>query len=361
MLENLRKQGASWFIWIVFAILIGMFVLNFGQQSAGAQQGCSLSSGNPVALKVGRSEIDDTGLRLSANLARQVYRIGDTDMLTRLTFERLVMRELLATEAERRGLRIPDSLVDEAITSGQFHFAGLVQRGQPIPPVTKPQGLFFTRLKDEDEEPTDPTTPPSPGETYFNYRVFKRFLANMSVSVGAYKREHNREMLASTMARILLHSVPVSREEALAQYISDNTRVSFNTVRFDANRYADALRITNDDLDRFMRGHDAEVKAAYVADAWKGKDQIHVRRIFVAKAPPPAAPNPPAQPTDGSAAPAPVPPPAPDPAIAKLGALRDQIASGKRGFAEAASGLDADPMIAARGGDWGWYYVATPT
>lgn len=341
MLENLRKQGASAFIWVVFAILIGMFVINFGQQSAGAQQGCHLSSGARVAVKVGGHEVDESGLRLAVNIGALFERGGDDAAKTRRAMERLIARELLAGEAERRGLRVPEGLVRDAIVHGKLHVAG-----QSL----DARGLFFARLDDEDE--AEPTRAPDPEDLYFDYKLFKNRLRNMGISVGIYSREQTREILASTMARILLRSAPASREEALSQYISDNTRVSFNAVRFDANKYAEALVISEADLERWVRGHEGELKTAYVADAWKGKKQIHLRRIFVAKSPPPPAPA--TQPAGAPAPAAPATPPV-DPARTKLAALRDQIAAGKRGFAEAAAQTEANPQIAARNGDWGWH------
>ena len=346
MLENLRKQGASAFIWVVFAILIGMFVINFGSQSAGAQGGCKLGSTKRVALKVGKTEIDETGLRLAANLGKYLERrAGDGDQMTRRAMERLIVRELLAGEAERRGLRVSEDLVYDAIKHGKVHFAGQ---------VVDARGLFFARLKDDDDGDAA-AAQPDPDDLYFDYGQFKRVLRNMGISDGAYMKEQTREVLASTMARILMHAVPASREEALSTYITENTRVSFTAVRFDANKYADAMIITDADLDRFIKGHAAEVTATYVADAWKGKKQVHLRRIFVAKAPLPPAPTVTPQPANGSNGPAPIPPPPPDPAKAKLAALAAQISAGKRGFVEVAQQTDGSPQFAARGGDWGWY------
>ena len=347
MLENLRKQGASAFIWVVFAILIGMFVINFGPSSVGAQGGgCGLSGGKRVALKVGKTEIDETGLRLAANLGKYLERrAGDGDQMTRRAMERLIVRELLAGEGERRGLRVSEDLVYDAIKHGKVHFAGQ---------VVDARGLFFTRLKDDDAGDAE-AAQPDPDDLYFDYAQFKRVLRNMGISDGAYMKEQTREVLASTMARILMHAVPASREEALSTYITENTRVSFTAVRFDANKYADAMIITDGDLDRYIKGHAAEVTATYVADAWKGKKQVHLRRIFVAKAPLPPAPTVTPQPVNGGNGPAPIPAPPPDPAKAKLAALAAQISSGKRGFTEVAQQTDGSPQFAGRGGDWGWY------
>ena len=62
MLENMRKQGASLFIWLIFGILIAVFVINFGPQSPQAKQGCK-GGGKRTFLTVGDQTVDDVGFR----------------------------------------------------------------------------------------------------------------------------------------------------------------------------------------------------------------------------------------------------------------------------------------------------------
>jgi hypothetical protein len=47
MLEGMRRQGASISIYIIFGILIAVFVINFGPQSRGQEQGCSSNAEGP--------------------------------------------------------------------------------------------------------------------------------------------------------------------------------------------------------------------------------------------------------------------------------------------------------------------------
>ncbi len=339
MLENMRKSGSSVLVWIIFAILIVVFVFSFGPQAGGSQGGCS-SGERRTALTVGDSDVDDNGFRLAVNIASGLVPSADDFARYEVTLELLIRRELLAQEAERRGLRVPESLVDHVISRGELHFAG------------EPRDQYRQVFMNEDE--------------VFDYKRFKRFLQNWGLSVAAYKRQQSREVLASTMSRILTGSVPVSREEALGQFVAARTTVTFEAVRFDPRRYADALLVTDADVDRYVLAHEAEVKATYSDALYKGKKQVHVRRIRLAKtapkadaAPPadPAAPLPPGgagTPADPAAAAA-TKPPAADPARAKLEALRADIVAGRKSFADAARTADADEPVRARGGAWGWY------
>ena len=323
MFDNLRKSGSSMIVWILFGILIAGFVISFGPQSVGSSQGCS-SSGRMTVLTVGGNTVDDSARRFGHGLSKSL-RIPDASEITVLN--QILRRELLASEAARRGLRVPDDLVDHVIAAGEVHWAGR---------VTQAKAVFY------DEE----------GKGIFSYKRFKSFVfQNLNMSVAGYKRQQTREILASTMERILRGSVAVSTEEARVRYISENTTVAFDAVTFDPKAYAAAMRVTDADLDRYLAAHEAEVKAGYVEAAWKGKKQLRVRRIYVTATPP-------ATPVDGAAAPV---APAVDPAQAKLEAARADIVGGKKTFAAVASTLEADELYRNKGGDWGWYDEATLT
>lgn len=323
MLENMRKQGASLFIWVIFGILIAMFVVSFGPQSVGSTQGCT-SSGQTTAIVVGESEIDDSGFRFAYNMARPVE---GSRVREGYALEALIRRELLAQEAERRGLRIDDDLVDWAITQGEVHYAG--QR-------IDAKGAFFDEA----------------GQGVFDYKLFKNWLrGRMGVSVAGFKRQQRRELLATTMARILVGSVVASREDALKRFVDERTTIAFDVVKIDPARYGDALILTDGDLDRFLATREAEVKATYSEPLYKGKSQVRVRRIFVAATPTPPVP-------EGATPPA---APAVDPARAKLVAAQADLAAGRKQFADVAKALDAEPAFRAKGGDWGWYDTAAMT
>ena len=317
MFDNLRKSGSSLIIWVLFGILIAGFVISFGPQSVGSSQGCR-SSGRMTMLRLDGQDLDDAAWRFAYGLARggegeRAREIAALDMLMR--------RELLAREDERRGLRVPDGLVDHVITSGEVHYGGHV-----IPA----KGAFF------DEE----------GKGVFVYKQFKQWVfQRFTMSVAGYKWQQAREILATTMERILRGSVPVSIEEARDRYVAENTTAGFDAVTFDPQRYADALKITDADLDRYAAAHEAELKALYVETAWKDKKQVRVRRIFVAATPPPAT---------GAA-------PTIDPARAKLDTARADIVAGRKTFAQVAAELDAEPTFRSKGGDWGWYDEAAMT
>src|SRR5262245_47550529 len=193
MLEQMRRQGASIFIYFIFGLLIVIFVINFApsRNRGGLEGGCSTSSNAVVAVDGADANQSAYLIAYSANGAsgrQKVY----------LALDQLVRRELLAQAAEDRGIRTDKELVDEAIERGDF-FLG----GQRID------------LKSQLFEPGN-------GEPYYSFKRLKAWASSLNVSVGAYEQEQARGMQAAMMSQLLASSVRVSRDEALADYLYEN-------------------------------------------------------------------------------------------------------------------------------------------
>jgi hypothetical protein len=350
MLEQMRRQGASIFIYLIFGLLIVIFVINFAPSGNTGEGGCSTSSN--LAVSVDGSDANQTAylVAYSANGASgrpKVYLALDT----------LVRRELLAQAAAERGIRTTGELVDEAIKHGYFFLGG--------------QRLDFTGQFFDDVD----------GEKFFNVKRWKGWVGSLNVSPGSYREEQARGLQAAMMSELLTSSVRVSRDEALADYLYENNTVTYDVVAFDPAKYRLAMRLTDADTKRFLDGHTAEVKARYEADerTYKGvKPQLAVREIFIPKAVPEATKPDDKKPEDDKAvkpaddkadkkpepadkaqaageAPKPHGLP-PEVAKAKLEAVRAEIAAGKLTFNDAAKQLAADSSddAPADNGDRGW-------
>jgi len=370
MLESARRQGASIFVYLIFCLLIAIFVINFGPQKG--QQGGGCTGASNVVISVDGQEATQSSYHVAyAN----GYNRGNGKQKTYVALETIIRREILAQEAEARGMRVDSDLIQEQIKQGWFFLGG--QRVQ-IP------GIF-----DENH--------------FWNLKAFKGWYSSMNVSRNSYVGEQGRGLMASVMAEMLKDSVQVSRDEALQHYLFENNTVQYDVVSFKPDAYKAAMKLTDADVERFLSTHAAEVEARYKTDerTYKGvKPQLQLRQIFIAKleeepgagqqklAPAPATPPtpPPPAPGAGSAAgsgagsaAAPVAPkaeekpgagqpklaPAPadnkpkvgmtiDDAKKKLEDARTAIAGGKQKFADAAKQLNTDEAMKASGGDLGW-------
>jgi len=364
MLEQMRRQGASIFIYLIFGLLIVIFVINFApsRNRGDVGGGCSTSSNTVVA--VDNSAANQTSFHVAYSGRARNYSAASTRQKVYLALDMLVRRELLAQLGADLGIRTDGDLIDDEIKRGRWFIAGEAEDAHPI---------YF------DDE-------------FFNLKKWKAWVASLDyISPGSYRDEQARGLQAALANDVLAGSVRVSREEALADYIYENNTVTYDVVAFDAGRYRRALQITDADLKRFVDGHAAEVQARYKADerTYKGvKPELAIRQIFIPKALPeaarPAKPADakPAKPADAKPAkaddkaakaddkkPAPAAGDAPKPfglpieaAKAKLEAARAEILAGKLAFVDAEKQLAADASddAPATNGDRGWHKVDAP-
>lgn len=337
MLQSMRRSGASIFIYLIFGILIVVFVLNFGPQSKGSGEGCTGSSSN-TALTVNGSEVSRPGFALP-------YQIAQGPVATRKiqVFEWLIRREMLAQEAESRGMRVTDDAVDEEIKRGSLFFD---MRRENI------KKSLFDQVDNQ---------------FFFSYPKLQNLVErNWQVSMTSFKEAQKREMLAGLMAELIRNGTQVSRDEALQQFLYENNTVTFDAVKFQPAVYRAAMRLTEDDVARFVAGHEAEIKAKFTTDErlYKGvKPQLSVRQIFMAKPVPAAAPVAPPAGAGSDSPPAPAAAPdtkAFDAVVAKLETLRSDIAADKVKFADAAKAKSEDEATKYLGGNMGWRTAESP-
>lgn len=342
MLEEARKKGASVFVYLIFCLLIVIFVINFGPQG-GQGGGCS-----PAA---GRISIDGENASESAWLVAYGANSQSGKQKTYIALELLIRQELLAQEAEKRGLRVTDELVMDEIKKGYFFLGG--ERYQ-IPGIFNEDG-------------------------FWNHNAFRSWHSGqLRLSRNSYVQAQQRGLLAALMSQLLQDSVQVSRDEALARYLFENHTVQYDVVAFRPEAYRAAMKLTDADIERFLSTHLAEVEARYKVDerTYKGvKPQLQLRQIFI------EAPAPPAEPAgetgasedsdaaSGSAADKPAEAPAKDPELekqlaeakkkvedakAKLEAVRTAAEKDKQKFLAAAKTLNSDEAMRASAGDLGW-------
>jgi hypothetical protein len=261
MLEQMRRQGASIFIYLIFGLLIVIFVINFAPSSnrGGQEGGCGTSSNVVVA-------VDGAEANQSAYLIAYSANGGSGRQKVYMALDQIVRRELLAQAAKERGIVTTGDLAEDEIKRGNFFLGG--------------QRIDFKRqFFDEDGE-------------LFMIKQFKGWVSSLNVSIGSYREEQARGLQAAMMSELLTSSVRVSRDEALADYLYENNTVTYDVVAFDPGAYRLAMRLTDADTKRFLDGHTAEVEARYKADerTYKGvKPQLALREIFIPKAYPEAA------------------------------------------------------------------------
>src|SRR2546425_510592 len=163
MLENMRRQGASIFVYLIFCLLIAIFVINFrpgqSRQSDGGCQGTT----NTV-ISVDGHDATQTAYHVSYS---NPYNRQTGKQKVYLALEYLIRRELLAVEAEAHGLLATDDLMIEEIKKGHFFLGG--QRTE-IPQA-------FEEID---------------GERFYNKKAVDAWMGQMNVSKNSYIEEQKR-------------------------------------------------------------------------------------------------------------------------------------------------------------------------
>ena len=241
MLDQMRKHSRSFIIYIFFGIIIAVFVVNFGPQSAG----CTAST--TFASKVGGNTVSP---------AEFAYVIGATDIMRMMAqapesvlarfrgqiMDQVLLREVLADDALGLGFRIPDKEIDDMIVKGSFINIGGWPRGQRI-------GL------------------PKSESGKFDYELLERYVkGRFGLTVKRFKRIQRREMLADKMRDLFQASVKVSEEEVEAGYMHENTKVQLQYLRFVPNKFRGKVQITAAKIKAFQAKNKDKIKKYYDAN-----------------------------------------------------------------------------------------------
>lgn len=370
MLDSMRKQGASVFLYLVFGLLIAIFVININPGSKSGEGGCNTGAGAIVTVDGARVGKNAYLVAYSNRFIPEFMRMWGFRTSKEREYaavEMLIRREILAQAAAERGLRVTDDMVMEEIKKG-FFFVG----GQRIP---MGESIF-----DNHDD----------GTKTWNINKFKQWYGGLNVSKNSYVDEQARGMQAALMQELLLASVRVSKEEAKDAYIYQKSTVSYDLVAFEPSAYRTAMKLTDADIARYLAAHEEEVKARFKSDERTYKDvkpQIKLRQIFIAKSedkkeepkPDPGAGSgsaagsgsgsagagsgsaaKPDDKKDDKVADKKKPGMPLDEAKAKLEAARADIAANKKKFTDAVAQLSTDEAAKANGGDLGWRTQDSP-
>ncbi|MCK5800175.1 MAG: SurA N-terminal domain-containing protein [Deltaproteobacteria bacterium] len=234
LLDTMRRHSRSFIIYLVFGVLIAVFVVNFGPQSAGC--GAEIGSAGSIA---GRDLTpNDINYAISISGIRR-RSVDDTQMaqLKAWAIDRFVARELLAREAERRGLRISDKKIQHMLVKGRYLALGTPR--------------LLVRNENND----------------FDYDLFSRYVRfNWGITVKKFKNQQRRELLAETLRDALRAAVQVSDAEVKSTYDQLSTQAKLAYVRFSPAEFRDQVAVTDAKIAAYVKAHEADLKKHYEAN-----------------------------------------------------------------------------------------------
>lgn len=231
MLDVMRKHSRSFIIYVLFGIIIAVFVVNFGPQSAGCTSSTSYAAkvqGTVVTGKLLNYALSVTGVR-----SRQVEE-PQMVKLRAMVLDQLIVRELMAEDAMDLGLRVPEKEIDDMIVEGRF-----LALGRPSPLIRNDDGEF-------------------------DYDLFSRYVRySWGLTVRKFKSEQRRELLADKFRELMRNAVKVSPQEVRADYAVRNTQVELAYVRFAPGEFRQQVSFTPAEVTAWAASHKERIKTYY--------------------------------------------------------------------------------------------------
>lgn len=234
LLDTMRKHSRSFIIYIFFGIIIAVFVVNFGPQSAGCV------AGTTYAGSVAGQEITLNDLNYAIAVSGIRGRAADDAQLAQLkayAMDRYIARELMAREAERRGIRVSDDQIRAMLLKGRY-----LALGQP-------------RMLIRGENNT------------FDYNLFSKYVRySWGITVKKFKAQQRRELLAESLRDALRSAVQVSPAEVKATFEHQGTRAKVSYVRFSPADFRDKVELSAAKLAGYIKANEAKLKKHYTTN-----------------------------------------------------------------------------------------------
>lgn len=236
MLEQMRQRSQSWIIWLFFLVIIIVFIINFGPQSP-TSSSPSIDISTTAAKVVGR-ELSRTDFRygyLMVGGGQSAPAQARQRRLKEMVMDKLLERELLAAEAEKRGFRVSVEEVEDLVASSKMVMLGYEQ---PFGAVQK--------------------------DGRFDYETFRRFVSfQLQMSPKAFLEQQRIELLAAHMRNLLRAGANVGSAEVKEEFQRQGTQINLEYVRFVARRFEDVIDLPATEVEAYAKANEAKLKQLY--------------------------------------------------------------------------------------------------
>ena len=231
LLDTLRRHSRSFIIYIFFGIIIAVFVVNFGPQSAGCTSASTVAgsiAGEPLTLNDFNYALSVTGLRGRALDESQMA------FYKSLVMDQFIVRELLVEQAHAQGMSVSDKEIEDMLLKGRYLALGtprLLVRGE---------------------------------KGNFDYDLFSRYVRfNWGTTAKKFKEQQRREILAERMRVLLRSAIKVSEDEVQADFLHRGNQAQLEYVRFSPSAYRASVVAGKPQVDAYLAANSAAIKAYY--------------------------------------------------------------------------------------------------
>jgi peptidyl-prolyl cis-trans isomerase D len=258
MLQAMRRNSRHAIIYVLFGILIAAFVISFGPGSRGfGYQGPSSN----IAAKVSGSTVSEQDFHFAyVALGGTQYppQIARERRLKEFVMDKLIERELFASEAERLGYNVSNKEAEDEIYAGKMMVMGVPRR---VDSYVYKDGKF-------------------------DYERFKLVSQNqLGVTVQHFIEIQKREMMADKVREAMRVASKVSPDEVKQEFVERGLQVNLEYGRFPERKYEEEVGApTPAEVDAYVKAHGDELKKQYDERAFLYKNldkQAKLRHIVV--------------------------------------------------------------------------------
>ncbi|MBN2359605.1 MAG: SurA N-terminal domain-containing protein [Deltaproteobacteria bacterium] len=247
MLDGMRKHANSFITSLLFAIIIIVFVFSFGPGSArycGSPLPIVASvNGRAISTAQFQQQYARVFERMQSMRPNYTIETARAENLKQTVLEQLISRELLAQEAERRGLVISDGELAQTIVKTQlFHQNGAFDRD-----------------------------------------LYRRYANSLNLSEAAFEEEYRRDLSSDRLRSVVLDAVTVSNAEIRQVWERRNDRVDVWFVKLDPFFYKREIKVEDDEAKEFATKERAKIEDFYNqrATRYNQPEKVRARHILV--------------------------------------------------------------------------------
>jgi peptidyl-prolyl cis-trans isomerase D len=235
-----------------------LFVLSFGPGSKGFVASNAASN---IAAKVGSATLTEQDFRfafVAANGPSYAPAVAKAQHIKESIMDKLIEREILATEAERLGFLVSQKEVEDMIADGRMMVLGYPRRVD---------NYVFKDGK-------------------FDYERFKMICQNqLGVSVLRFIEIERRELLADKLRETMKVGVRVSPQEVKDEFEERGLQVNLEFVKFSSRKFEADEEPAQADIEAWAKDHDADLKKLFEERKQllytKVDKQVRVRHVLV--------------------------------------------------------------------------------
>ncbi len=247
MLSKMRDHQRSFLIYLLFGIIIVVFAVYFGPGSKG------LEGGTPWAAKIDGKLISQGEFQFSYSRIYERYKsqmptfnqeIAKKLKLKNQVMQNIIRNRLLALEAKKMGVRIPEEILIKAIKEMPFFKQG----------------------------------------DNFDFALYQKIVNYyFQTSLSNFELQFKRDLIAQQFSNSLMRLVHVSNSEVEEAYKNDQEKINLQFIKFAPDQFPPRKNIEAEEIAALKKDEPQKLKDYYNnhKSKYKTPKQVRARHILI--------------------------------------------------------------------------------